>query len=385
MKGLVVALALGAALAPGVATQAAGEGQTLKVVSPRDDVVVVGDSWLEAVVSSPVPADHVSFFVDGRLECEPEWPPYGCRWNAGAVVRGHQVRVVAYFRDGRRLVANVHTKEIGYAERVDVDAVQVPVIVTSGGRFVKNLKKSDFLVTDDGGPQTVASLAAEDLPLDLVLAIDISGSMTGAMDQVKAAVKQLLAKLRPGDAATLVGFNDTMFLVATRETDQQARESAVDLLAPWGGTALYDATIRAVDLVRPESGRKGVVIFSDGDDNDSVARRETALARVQSSDAMLFTVAFGNGGRLPELRRGLESYARASGGRAFFAENVAELARVFGTIVDELANQYMLSYAPAHSMHDGAWHTIKVRVRGGRYHVRARDGYRARKAARSEE
>ena len=75
-----------------------------------------------------------------------------------------------------------------------------------------------------------------------MLAIDVSGSMEHALDEVKAAVKQLLPKLRRGDAATLVGFNDTIFLAAEREKDQQARERAVDLLSAWGGTALYDAT-----------------------------------------------------------------------------------------------------------------------------------------------
>ena len=79
-------------------------------------------------------------------------------------------------------------------------------------------------------------------------------------------MKQLLSKLRPGDAATLVGFNDTLFLAAEREKDQQTRERAVDLLTAWGGTALYDATVRALDLVSREWGRKGIVIFSDGDD-----------------------------------------------------------------------------------------------------------------------
>jgi Ca-activated chloride channel family protein len=369
---------LGAALA----AQAPASDE-VRIVSPREDTVVLGDSRVEVTVTSPAPPERVSIFVDGRLECEPVKAPYRCRWDAGGVARSHHIRVVAYFADGHRLVANTRSRDLGYAERINVDAVQVPVVVTSNGQFVRNLQASDFELTEDGVSQPIASLAAEGVPLDLVLAIDISDSMTGTMDRVKAAVKQLLARLRPGDAATLLGFNDTTFIVAERETDQRVRESAVDLLAPWGGTALYDATIRALDLVRPEGGRKGVVIFSDGDDHDSVARRATALARAQSTQAMIFTVAFGYGSRLPALRRGLEGYARATGGRAFFAEDAATLDRVFGAIVDELANQYMLSYTPTHAMDDGSWHTIKVRVRGGKYQVRARDGYRARSGPRN--
>jgi Ca-activated chloride channel homolog len=353
---------------------------SLEITSPRADTVVLGATHLSAAMPDSVRAERVSFFVDGRLVCEPQQPPYGCTWDAGSAVREHHVRVVAYLADGQRLVANMRTKDVGYTERVDVDAIQVPVVVTEGGKFVRGLRQADFSVMEDGVPQRIASLVSEEVPLDLVLAIDTSGSMEGSMDAVKRAVKQLLTKLRPGDAATLVGFNETTFLLAERETDPRAREDAVDLLTPWGGTALYDATITALELVRRQPGRKGVVIFSDGDDRDSLSRRETAMARVQASDAMLFTVAFGRGGSVPALREGLQTYARASGGRAFFAQDARDLDRVFGDILDELTNQYVLSYAPVAARRDGTWHALKVTVRNSKYHVRAREGYRALRA-----
>jgi VWFA-related protein len=209
------------------------------------------------------------------------------------------------------------------------------------------------------------------------MAIDISGSMEKALADVKFAVKQLLSKLRPGDSATVVGFNDTTFVVAERETDQRVREEAVDLLASWGGTALYDATVCALDLVSRGWGRKGVVIFSDGDDRDSLTRREVAMARVQASDAMLFTVGFGGASSVPELRKRLEHYARSTGGRAFFPRNASELDAVFGSIVTELSNQYVLSYSSTNTSQDRMWRNIKVQVPKGKYDIRARQGYRA--------
>ena len=112
---------------------------------------------------------------------------------------------------------------------------------------MSGLQRQDFEVLEDGVPQPIVAFANEDSPLDLVLAIDISGSMERALDKVKEAVKQLLARLRPTDAVTLIGFNDTMFIAAEREKDRRAREDAVDQLTAWGGTALYDATVRAVD------------------------------------------------------------------------------------------------------------------------------------------
>ncbi|MDQ3348656.1 MAG: VWA domain-containing protein, partial [Acidobacteriota bacterium] len=242
---------------------------TLRITSPAADDIIAGSTRLQAVIAPPESVQSVTFYVDGRVVCTVERPPFGCAWDPGSVVRAHHVRVVAMLADKRRLVANLHTKDLGYAERVRTEAVLVPVIVTNGGQFVRGLKQQDFEVFEDGVRQPVASFVNEDAKLDLVLAVDVSGSMEGALDGVKAAVRQLLSKLRTGDAATLVGFNDTVFIAAERETDARVRDEAVNLLTSWGGTALYDATIRTLNMVSRDWGRKGVVIFSDGDDQNS--------------------------------------------------------------------------------------------------------------------
>jgi VWFA-related protein len=363
------------------------QAPALRIISPGADDILAGSTRLEAVV---LPEDLAStvqtmaFSVDGRVVCTVEHKPFRCSWDPGTVVRGHHVRVVATMGDGGRLVANLHTRDLGYAERVRTEAVLVPVIVTNGGQFVRGLKQQDFEVFEDGVRQPIASFVNEEAALDLVLAVDVSGSMEHALDDVKAAVKQLLSKLRAGDAATVVGFNDTFFIAAEREKNAAVREEAVDLLSSWGGTALYDATVHALDMVSRAWGRKGVVIFSDGDDQNSVTTRDAALARVQASDAMLYTVGFGSGATVPGLRTNLETYAQATGGRAFFPRSTKELDGVFDHIVTELAHQYVLSYAPSNVKPDGAWRNIKVQVRGGKYDIRARRGYRANAPERAE-
>jgi Ca-activated chloride channel homolog len=357
----------------------------MAITAPRADTVVSGATVIALDIVPTAAVQIVTFFVDGRLECTVERPPFACTWEPGPVVRGHHIRVVATFSDGRRLVDNVRTKDLGYAEHAEVEAVLVPVIVTEGGRFVTGLRRRDFEVFEDDAPQQVIALASEESPLDLVLAIDISGSMEGALAEVKSAVKQLLSQLRTGDAATLIGFNDNTFLVAEREKDQQAREEAVDLLSAWGGTALYDATVRAVELVGRNPGRKGVVVFSDGDDRHSLTSPETAAARVQGGNAMLYTVGFGAGASVTTLRDRLQHYASATGGRAFFPRQSVELAQVFGHIVAELSNQYVLSYVSTNTRKDGAWRAIRVKVRSGKYEVRARRGYQAHAPQRAED
>jgi VWFA-related protein len=372
----VVSIATGASQAP-----------ALRITSPAPDAIVSGSTRIDVAIepqSEAAAVQKVTFYADGRVACTVERAPFSCLWEAGDVVRSHHFRVVATFPGGRRLVDNVRTKDLGYAERVSAEAVLVPLIVTQGGQFVRGLKAADFEVFEDGVRQPIASMVSEDAPLDLVLAIDISGSMEHALIEVKPAVKQLLSKLRPGDAATLLGFNDTTFVVAERERDWRAREAAVELLTSWGGTALYDATLRTLDLVSREKGRKGIVIFSDGDDRDSLTRRDVALARVQASDAMLYTVGFGSGATVPQLRTSLETYAKSTGGRPFFPKQIEDLDRIFAEIVSELSNQYVLSYSSTNQKHDGKWREIKVRVRKGNYDIRARQGYRANGPQRAE-
>ena len=369
-----------AAAAAVVSLNAGAQDRAIRITYPPADSIVTGPTRIEATVT---PAETMSkvasiaFYANGRLICTVEHQPFGCPWDPGDAVRANHLRVVATLADGTRLVDNIRTRDVGYAEQVRTDAILVPVIVTDHGRFVRGLRQQDFQIFEDETPQRVATITNEDSPLDLIVAIDISGSMEDALEEVKAAVKQLLAKLRPGDAVTLLGFNDTTFVVAEREKNRQVRESAVDLLSAWGGTALYDATVRALDLVTRQTGRKGVVIFSDGDDRNSLTTRAAAMARVQSSDAMLYTVGFGSGATVPKLRTSLESYARATGGRPFFPRQAKELDTVFDEIVADLAHQYVLSYAPSNEKRDDSWRNIKVRVRNGQYDVRARRGYRA--------
>jgi Ca-activated chloride channel family protein len=362
-----------------------GQTATMRIIAPTTDTVWTGATRMEVAIDPPSALANVRtarFSVDGVVACELEKPPWACIWDPGAVVSAHHVRVAVKLADGTPLVANVHTKQLASYD-VRTEAVLVPVIVTHGGQFVRGLKQQDFEIVEDGVKQSIASIVSEDAPLDLVLAIDVSGSMEHALDDVKAAVKQLLSKLRAGDAATIIGFNDTTFLATEREKDQEAREQAVDLLTSWGGTSLYDATVSAIDLVSRDWGRKGIVIFSDGDDRNSITARDAATARVQASDAMLYTVGFGGGANVPALRLKLEQYAHDTGGRAFFPQKTQDLNRAFDEIVEELANQYVLSYSSTNVKQDNSWRTIKVRVKNGKYDVRARDGYRALEAQRA--
>lgn len=349
----------------------------VRIDYPPANVAVVNDI---AIAVSTAPPDvapvSITIFVDGRELCRRDAPPWSCRWNAGPQIREHHIRVVARFPGGARAVANRRTRGLEVAETVEVIAVQVPVLVINGfGRFQRGLRRDDFTLIEEGRPQRIDTVIDDSLPLELIVAVDVSNSMEEAMPRVRDAVKRLLAQLRPGDTVTLLGFNDTMFLLAERESDPDLREAAVEGLVPWGGTALFDATVKAIELVSRQAGRRGVIIFSDGDDRHSVGRREEALARIQEGQAVVYTIGFGQA-TTPQFRETLTTFAEASGGRAFFPRRTEELDDAFASIFEELSHQYVLSYV-SNSPREGGWRRIQVRARCTGCKVRAREGYRA--------
>ena len=361
----------------GVEAPPTAEQPLLRIDEPASDMAVVGDATIAvSIAPATVAVTEIAISVDGRELCRLRRGPWRCAWAAGQDVREHHLRVVATLADGRRLVANRRTKGIDVNESVEVAAVQVPVIVTDArGRFVTGLTRDRFTLLENGRRQPIETVIDDSLPLDLIATVDISASMEGAMPQVQTAVKRLLAKLRPGDATTLVGFNETIFVLAERERDAALREAAVESLVPWGGTAFYDATVKSLELVSRQAGRRGVIIFSDGDDRHSVGRRDVSLRRIEEGQVVVYTVGFGEGASA-QFRETLRAFAEASGGRAYFPKGSEDLDAAFGAILEELSHQYILSYV-SEAPPDGSWRTLQITAACDGCTVRAREGYRA--------
>ncbi len=355
----------------------------LRIVSPGEGTYVSGPVLLRALIdplSSTSSVVSLTFFADGRQVCVLEQPPFECAWDAGGRVREHVIRAVALLESGQRLVQNARTKGLDFAETVDVDIVQVTAVVTDGGRFVRGLTRKDFRVFEDDVEQEITFFGpAEKVPLELVAAIDVSGSMLRTMPAVKAAAKDFLRALAPQDQVSLLAFNDNLFTLVRRSTDAAARVRTLDRLAAWGGTALYDVTLRALDLVGRQQGRRAIVVFTDGHDESSFAKLEAVVSRVESSDATLYMIGQGDALKSETFQGVLERLANVSGGRSFATGDPGRLEKAFAEIVDDLSNQYLLAYPPKNTKRDGAWRRIRVEVAGGRHAVRARQGYRVGK------
>jgi len=357
-----------------------GAQTAARITFPADGSYLTGPVRLTIAFDPPglaAKVKQVRWFADGRQVCTAEAAPFSCEWDAGSRIDEHVIRAVAVLADGPQLATSVRTKAVEHAETVDVDVVQVTAVVTdNSGRFVTGLKASDFRVYEDDKPQRLTTFEVENIPLELVAAIDVSSSMTEALPGVKRHATRFLSQLRDGDQVTVLGFNDSIFTLARRSTDRAARARAVARLAPFGGTALYDVIIHTFDLLGRQAGRRSLLVFSDGEDQSSRASMPAVVQRAEASDATVYMIGQGRALRAPALQQLMRQLAQGSGGRAFFSDNDAALETIFQDIVEDLRHQYLLAYpAPDHAR-DGQWHRIRVEVPGRGYAVRARLGYR---------
>jgi VWFA-related protein len=252
------------------------------------------------------------------------------------------------------------------------------------GKFVRNLKESDFNILDDHKPpQAIVNFSQQtDLPLQLGLLIDTSGSIHGRFEFEQDAAGGFLQKvIRPNfDRAFVMGFNSRDH-VAQEYTDNVALlETGIHHLEDGGGTALYDAVYSAckthmmnADSERPV--RRAIVVISDGEDNQSSHTRAQAVEMAQRAQVIIYTISTDDSGLILRGDRNLQSLADATGGRAFFPFKMKDIKNSFAAIEDELRSQYVVSYHPADFDSDGRYRSIEITALKKDLQVRARKGY----------
>ncbi len=258
-----------------------------------------------------------------------------------------------------------------------VQLVEVYATVTDpDGGLVTGLKQEDFEIQEDEAPQEIAAFASGEFPLTVVLGIDRSWSMAGEpLRLAKASSQAFLKQLRPTDRSMAVAIGSDAEVIAPLSSDHAQQQRAIETLDPWSTTALHDAIIATLDRLEGESGRRAVVLFSDGVDRYSTASASRVVERARQSQALIYPITIGR--NRPPLAAEL---AVVSGGRSFLIRDARALDETFTTIARELRYQYLLGYAPMKPARPGAreWRSIRVKVKGrSDLRVRARDGYTA--------
>jgi len=268
-----------------------------------------------------------------------------------------------------------------------VDEVNVLFIATDRrGKFVRNLNQNDFSIFDDHKPvESILNFRREtDLPIELGLLMDVSGSVEGRFGFEKDAATGFLQHIiRPGyDRAFIVGFNKESRLTQDFTDKVPLLAAGVQRLTNGGGTALYDAIYKACKekLLHDTSGhpiRKAIVILSDGEDNQSEYTRAQAIEMAQRAEVLIYAISTDDSGLILRGDKVLEDLASATGGRAFFPYKMKDITHSFAAIEDELRSQYAVSYKPSDFDTDGRYHSIEITALKKDLQVRARRGYYA--------
>jgi Ca-activated chloride channel family protein len=320
-------------------------------------------------------------------------------------------------------------EEVGEDEVVRVNTALVPIpvsVLDRDGRFISGLRKEDFRIFEDGVEQEVAYFAAVEQPFTVALVLDTSGSTRFKLNEIHEAAVAFLDQLRPEDRVLVVSFDSDVRLLSPPTSDRRLLRDAVRRARVGGGTRLYDAVEYVFKQLSRISGRKAVVLFTDGVDTESKrASYQGTLADAEELDALVYPVqydTFGDmqggggggwpgpppvstggilgdilggiilGGRIPRGGRGgggagtsREDYRRATeylrslafmtGGRHHDASDRYNLERAFTNIAEELRRQYSLGYYPARQSNAAERRQIKVRVKRPNLVVRARDSY----------
>ena len=305
MLGAVVWAALSAVLVAQTPSAPARAFEVFEIRYPDAESYLAGPVVLRAVVEPPGAAAKLTFFVDGREVCVVDGPPFECDWDAGQNVVERQIRVLANFADGSRLARTVRTQGLGITEKVDVDVVQVTVTVTNDrGEFVAGLPQSAFHVFEDGKPQTITYFASEDVPLELVVAVDISGSMATAMPKLKRPPRRFSGPC-PRRIGCRCGASTTP-CSRSRAGRPILRKSGCGPSIAWRPGAQPPSTMPSCAASRRSgraAGRKALVVFSDGEDQGSHVTLDQVEQRLQASDVTLYMIGQGRGLSVDRLQK----------------------------------------------------------------------------------
>jgi Ca-activated chloride channel homolog len=288
-------------------------------------------------------------------------------------------------------------QEKGFTIGVSVDMVLMYTSVfNKGGSFVSGLKKENFRLYEDSAPQTLEMFAQEDVPVNMGILLDLSGSMRGKIDQVNKAALAFIRASNPQDKVFLIGFNDEVELLQDYTSDIDEITDALENTIVTGGTALFDAIYLGVQKAQAGSKpKKAVVVITDGEDRDSYYKLDELVAKVQESDVQIFSVGFldevpekGFFGRWsktgPEKAHDtLVRISEETGGKPFFPNKLTDLHSIVAEIATDLRSQYSLGYFSTNTARDGSFRRVKVELNapsGKDLHVRYRRGYYAPKS-----
>jgi Ca-activated chloride channel homolog len=266
-------------------------------------------------------------------------------------------------------------------------------VIGENARPVAGLEKDQFIVFEDGVQQEVKFFAPGEMPLDVIILLDTSASMTASLDLVQNAAIRFARSLRADDRAAIMGISSGLRVLQNFTSDRAAIESAIKATRPAGRTPLYASiytALRELDKDRPtaeQPRRQAIVVLSDGVDTSSTVTFDELINVVRRYAVPIYTIApraehatkatrehfYGESTSTADFE--LKQIARETGGRSFFPVALLELTGVYDAIASELANQYSLGYQSSNAGRDGRYRRIVLKITAPGLTWRTRAGY----------
>ncbi|PYT90704.1 MAG: hypothetical protein DMG41_03150 [Acidobacteria bacterium] len=274
-------------------------------------------------------------------------------------------------------VLGTYGQEPATVIKVQVRLVEVYASIhDKKGHFVDGLSRENFEVLEDGKPQQIAAFDSTTQSLSCAILLDTTGSMGEALPRVKNAMVKLIDELGPEDSVAIYTFDERLVIRQDFTTDKNVAKRAALRTRAEGATALFDALSEAAQELSRRSGKKVLILFTDGDDNSSALNASAAVARAKKAGVPLYTIAEGEATHSHNLRKLLDELSERTGGAAYEVKKPAEMEQVFHEISEDVRHLYMISYRPPEGANDGKWRKIDVLVKGPKdYRVRAKEGY----------
>jgi Ca-activated chloride channel family protein len=273
--------------------------------------------------------------------------------------------------------------QFSYKTGIDVAGFAVTV-VNRAGENIENLKPEDFEVREDGVPQSVTYFTAgageSAVPLHIGLLFDTSESMDRDLAFSRNAAIKFLKTFSKAVDFTLVEFSDDVRAARFAQAEFPRLVERIRSGKAKGRTSLYDAVTVYLGSAFDQTGRKVLVIFTDGDDTSSSRRWDETLRLLRASDVTIYPMGFlsNRGSARLVLQSKLMEIARLTGGRAVFPGSMKELDPMYAAIAADIQGQYVLGYVPTNAARDGRWRKVEIKLKrpsSERLQLRTREGY----------
>ena len=324
-------------------------------------------------------AKTVDLFVDDKKFHSFAGPPYVAIIPAGLYSKAGYLRATAVTAEGQEANDIRFLRGQGTAvENVKVDVVQLHVsALDREGHFVKGLAEPDFSVSEDGHPQKLLSFeVAQNLPLNIGLVIDGSGSMRKTMEFVHDAGSALFKDMiHEKDRGFVIEFNEVPTLVSAPTSDVPELVKAVLNTSASGQTALFDSVVLGLYQFRATTGRKALVVISDGGDNHSWVDYPTMLRYLRSIGVPIYVIGVDISLAEFSVRSKLKEMATDTGGEIFFTTDAKKIPEIVRQIETELRSQYILSYRTDSTKGDGEFRAVTVACKKPDIRLRTMRGY----------